>query len=45
MKIAIGEDQAGFKYKETIKKFLIEKGHTVDDLVRIPKSRAITRIL
>jgi ribose 5-phosphate isomerase B len=31
LKIAIGADQAGFKYKETIKKFLIEKGHTVDD--------------
>jgi ribose 5-phosphate isomerase B len=31
MKIAIGADQAGFKYKEVIKKFLIEKGHTVDD--------------
>ncbi|MCJ7730663.1 MAG: ribose 5-phosphate isomerase B [Sedimentisphaerales bacterium] len=31
MKIAIGSDHAGFKYKEQIKKFLIEKGHKVDD--------------
>ncbi|MBE3143135.1 MAG: ribose 5-phosphate isomerase B [Planctomycetes bacterium] len=31
MKIAIGADQAGFKYKEQIKKWLIEKGHNVDD--------------
>ncbi len=31
MKIAIGSDHAGFKYKEQIKKWLIEKGHTVDD--------------
>jgi ribose 5-phosphate isomerase B len=31
MKIAIGADQAGFKYKEQIKKWLIEKGYTVDD--------------
>jgi ribose 5-phosphate isomerase B len=31
MKIVIGADQAGFKYKEVIKKFLIEKGYTVDD--------------
>ncbi len=31
MKIAIGSDQAGFKYKEQIKKWLIEKGHKVDD--------------
>ena len=31
MKIAIGADQAGFKYKEQIKKWLIEKGYPVDD--------------
>ncbi len=31
MKVAIGADMAGFKYKEAIKKFLVEKGHTVDD--------------
>jgi ribose 5-phosphate isomerase B len=31
MKIAIGSDHAGFKYKETIKTLLIELGHTVDD--------------
>ena len=31
MKIAIGSDQAGFRYKEQIKKWLIEKGHKVDD--------------
>jgi len=31
MKIAIGSDHAGFKYKEHIKKQLIEKGHKVDD--------------
>ncbi|MFH1370500.1 MAG: ribose 5-phosphate isomerase B [Planctomycetota bacterium] len=31
MKIAIGSDHAGFKYKEQIRKWLIEKGHTVDD--------------
>ena len=31
MKIAIGSDHAGFKYKEEIKKWLIEKGHQVND--------------
>jgi ribose 5-phosphate isomerase B len=31
MKIAVGSDHAGFKYKEQIKKWLIEKGHTVKD--------------
>jgi ribose 5-phosphate isomerase B len=31
MKIAIASDHAGFKYKEKIKKFLIEKGHEVED--------------
>jgi ribose 5-phosphate isomerase B len=31
MKIAIGSDHAGFRYKEKIKQFLIELGQTVDD--------------
>jgi len=31
MKIAIGSDHAGFKYKEQIKKWLIEKGYKVED--------------
>jgi ribose 5-phosphate isomerase B len=31
MKIAIGSDHAGFKYKGQIKKWLIEKGHKVKD--------------
>jgi ribose 5-phosphate isomerase B len=31
MKISIGSDHAGFKYKEVIKKWLIEKGHAVTD--------------
>ncbi|MGA2171691.1 MAG: ribose 5-phosphate isomerase B [Sedimentisphaerales bacterium] len=31
MKIAIGSDHAGFKYKEQIKTWLIEKGHKVTD--------------
>ena len=31
MKIAIGSDHAGFKYKEQIKTWLIEKGYTIDD--------------
>jgi ribose 5-phosphate isomerase B len=31
MKIAIGSDHAGFRYKEKIKQFLIELGHAVDD--------------
>jgi len=31
MKIAIGSDHAGFRYKETIKQFLTELGHGVDD--------------
>jgi ribose 5-phosphate isomerase B len=31
MKIAIGSDHAGFKYKEKIKQFLIALGHEVDD--------------
>src|SRR5262245_31807936 len=32
MKIAIGSDHAGFKYKERIKEFLGDLGHTVVDL-------------
>lgn len=31
MKISIGSDHAGFKYKEEIKKFLESKGHEVID--------------
>jgi ribose 5-phosphate isomerase B len=31
MKIAIGSDHAGFKYKEKIKQFLDELGHAVGD--------------
>jgi len=31
MKIAIGSDHAGFKYKEEIKKFLLKLGHDVKD--------------
>jgi ribose 5-phosphate isomerase B len=31
MKIAIGSDHAGFRYKETIKKYLEEAGHEVRD--------------
>jgi ribose 5-phosphate isomerase B len=31
MKVAIGSDHAGFRYKEQIKKWLISKGHKVDD--------------
>lgn len=31
MKIAIGSDHAGFRYKERIKTFLIDLGHSVDD--------------
>src|SRR2546423_14390893 len=31
MRIAIGSDHAGFKYKEAIKEFLAEKGHEVVD--------------
>lgn len=31
MKIAIGSDHAGFKYKEIIKKFLLKLGHEVRD--------------
>jgi ribose 5-phosphate isomerase B len=31
MKIAIGSDHAGFRYKETIKRLLTELGHAVDD--------------
>src|SRR5882762_8092073 len=31
MKIAIGSDHAGFKYKEEIKLFLAGLGHSVDD--------------
>jgi ribose 5-phosphate isomerase B len=31
MKIAIGSDHAGFKYKEKIKQFLTGLGHAVDD--------------
>src|SRR5438132_8725931 len=31
MKIAIGSDHAGFRYKETIKQLLTELGHAVDD--------------
>jgi ribose 5-phosphate isomerase B len=31
MKIAIGSDHAGFRYKERIKEFLQEHGHAVND--------------
>ena len=31
MKIAIGSDHAGFRYKEKIKQFLAEQGHDVRD--------------
>ena len=31
MKIAIGSDHAGFRYKERIKEFLQEEGHVVKD--------------
>jgi ribose 5-phosphate isomerase B len=31
MTIAIGSDHAGYKYKEAIKAWLLEKGHTVRD--------------
>jgi ribose 5-phosphate isomerase B len=31
MKIAIGSDHAGFRYKETIKQLLTELGHVVED--------------
>jgi len=31
MKIAIGSDHAGFRYKEKIKEFLLELGHAVND--------------
>ena len=31
MKIAIGSDHAGYKYKEKIKQVLTELGHAVDD--------------
>ena len=31
MKIAIGSDHAGFRYKERIKEFLQEQGHDVKD--------------
>jgi ribose 5-phosphate isomerase B len=32
MKIAIGSDHAGFRYKQTIKEFLGRLGHTIIDL-------------
>jgi len=31
MRIAMGSDHAGYKYKEEIKKFLVGRGHTVED--------------
>src|SRR5438046_7165413 len=31
MRIAIGSDHAGFRYKETIKAYLSERGHEVTD--------------
>ena len=31
MKIAIGSDHAGYRYKERIKEFLLEQGHVVND--------------
>jgi ribose 5-phosphate isomerase B len=31
MKIAIGSDHAGYRYKEEIKSFLLEEGHEVQD--------------
>lgn len=55
MKIAIGSDHAGYKYKEKIKRFLIALGHEVDDygtcseepvdypLIVSPVARAVAR--
>ena len=31
MQITIGSDHAGFKYKKQIKKWLVDKGHAVED--------------
>src|SRR5947208_15091959 len=31
MKIAIGSDHAGFQYKEQIRRFLVELGHSITD--------------
>ena len=31
MKIAIGSDHAGFRYKESIKHYLVERGHQIVD--------------
>lgn len=32
MKLSIGSDHAGYKYKEEVKKYLTEKGHEVIDV-------------
>lgn len=36
MKIVVGADQAGFETKETVKKYLEEKGHEVIDMTPEP---------
>ena len=39
MNIAIGSDHAAFKFKEEIKKFLIEKGHSIKDFGTFSEER------
>jgi len=39
MKIAIGTDHAGFKLKETLKKFLLKEGHKVNDFGTFSEER------
>lgn len=45
MKISIGSDHAGFKYKEEIKKYLESKGHEVIDCGTNSLESAITQSL
>ena len=45
MKIALGTDHAGFRYKEKIKELLVSLGHEVKDFGTSAKNRSIIRDL
>ena len=43
MKISLGSDHAGFRYKEKVKELLGSLGHEVKDSARLARNRWIIR--